>query len=113
MRAGERGAVGVAGALGCLGCLEAFSFFWVSVGVVMVGSEGAEALVLAWTFCSMLAFRAGVVSLLGSSVGFVLPTTRGLSWPPDVDLSPAVSEVVEGAILGWKLFEKLLPGAWK
>lgn len=67
----------------------------------MVGSEGAEVLVLAWMFCSMLELSSRTVSWLGTSVGFVLPTTSGLSWPPDVDLSPAVSDVVGGAMLGW------------
>jgi hypothetical protein len=55
----------------------------------------------------MLAFKFCTVSLLGSSVGFVLPTTRGLSCPLDADLSPGVSNVVEGAILRCVLSEKL------
>ena len=56
MRAGERGAGGRA--VGFAG-LNFFSFFVVVVVVVEgggseVGSAGAELLVLAWRFCSML-----------------------------------------------------------
>ena len=61
----------------------------------------------------MLAFKFCTVSLLGSSVGFVLPTTRGLSCPLDPDLSPRVSNVVEGAILRCVLGEKLEARVWE
>ena len=71
------------------------------------GSDGADVLVLAWMFCSILAFRASAASLLGSSAGFVRPTTSGLSWPLDVG---GVSDA-EGAILVWALGEKLVAGA--
>ena len=118
MRAGERGAAGVAAgdALEGLGCLGAFSFFWVGAGggvvmVALVGSDGAEVLVLACTLCSMVALRAcAAVSLLGSSAGFVRPTTRGLSCPPDVVRG---SGFVDGAMLGCVLWEELVAGAWR
>jgi hypothetical protein len=58
----------------------------------------------------MLAFKFCTVSLLASSVGFVLPTTRGLSCPLDADLS---SNVVEGAILRCVLSEKLEARVWE
>jgi hypothetical protein len=61
----------------------------------------------------MLAFKFWTVSLLGSSVGFVLPTTRGLSCPPDAGLSPGASNVVEGAILGCVFCEKLKTRIWE
>ena len=61
----------------------------------------------------MPAFKFCTVSLLGSSVGFVLPTTRGLSCPLDANLSPGVSNVVEGAILRRTLSEKVEARVWE
>ena len=105
MRAGERGAAGGGtGALDGFGCLGAFSFFCagggfgVELAVSAVGSDG----VFAWT-----------VSLLGTSVGFVRPTTRGLSWPLDGGVSAGGPGVVGGAIWGCAWCDKLLARAWK
>jgi hypothetical protein len=61
----------------------------------------------------MLAFKFRAASLVGSSVGFVRPTTRGLSCPPDADLSPRVSNVVGDVILKCVLSEKLEAKVWK
>jgi hypothetical protein len=61
----------------------------------------------------MLELRAWTASLLRSSVGFVRPTTRGLSWPPVEDLSPGVSDAVGGAMLGCGLCEDPSAGASK
>ena len=104
MTAGVRGYVGFVGALGGLGCLGAFSFFVVGCDGMM--EAGAEVLVLAWMFWSMLALRAAVVDLLGPSWlamvggdGFVRPTTRGLSWPPELERVSGVEGSVEGAMV--------------
>ncbi len=98
MTAGVSGYAGATGALGVFGCLAAFSFF--VVGCDEADSAGAEVLVLAWMFSSMLALRAPVVDGLGSEesvvVGFVRPTTRGLSWPPDEERVSGVEGPVEG-----------------
>ena len=73
-----------------------FFSFLVVVGASEVGSAGAEVLVLAWRFCSMLWFRAAAVSALVVSVGLDRPTTRGLSWPPE-------GVVVDEGAMVWKV----------
>ena len=102
-RAGERGAGGAAGALVGLGCLGAFSFFdvgWEAIGGVLLAvSAGAESAVLAATFSAMLVFRALAAFWLISSEGFVLPTTNGLSCPPDDETLLVVFGDAEGDIL--------------